>query len=447
MSTRPLDVFKTKTKAYELFGRVVSVRNNLILISIPEASIGELIAIESKSDRPLLGEVVGFESNYNKGSLQLIAQVAPLSNIYGVSANSIVQRVATSLTVKCPISSQSLIVVDGLGNPLEGPIQSDMNLPSLTLQADRSPPLPLTRAPIKDVLVTGVRSIDTLFTVGVGQRICISAPPGVGKSTLLSTLARNIKVDRVVVALVGERGREVREFIDHALSEVKSSTYVVVATSDEPPALRRLAPLTATAIAEYYRDQGENVLLLIDSLTRMARAERELGLQRGEPIVRGGLTPSVFTALPKLLERAGPGDKVNKQGSISAFYTLLADEEESLDALTAESKSLLDGHLTLSRDLSTRGIRPSISPLKSISRLRSSILTEEEIKLGDRFMQFWSKLEENRELPSLGVTPSPEVATLLKREGEFTTFLSQDISANERVNESWDRLRELLKCV
>jgi flagellum-specific ATP synthase len=312
------------------------------------------------------------------------------------------------------------LVIDALGRPLNTDVYSTNK--RLQIKIRNSPPGPLERSPINSQLTTGVKIVDSFCPIGYGQRMAISASAGVGKSTLIGMITRNARVDATVIALVGERGREVGEFIDECLGpEGLARSILVVATSDESAGRRWMAPQLATAIAENLRDSGLNVLLVIDSLTRSARAIRDLGLSAGELPVRQGYTAAVYTQLPKLLERAGK----TKTGSITGLYTLLSSSENEHDALSEEVRSLLDGHLILDSGMARSGIRPAIDPLQSLSRLAGRFI-EPTLQVDiECILSAFKRLRNDRDIVLLGGTPDPELRAALELESQITSAISQ----------------------
>lgn len=345
-------------------GRVVHAVGTSLRVSGLPVRIGQRCEIHDRvSDTLVLADVVGI----NKGDAVLV----PLGGIQGVAVDSTVRIVSERVTV--PVGDALLgRVIDGFGQPLDelGALQHCVQVP-----LNAAAPNPLQRRRVEERLCTGVKTIDSLLTVGVGQRLGIFAPAGVGKSTLLGMLAMHAETDVIVVGLIGERGREVREFLEDALSDsARSRAAIVVATSDRPAMERVNAAITATAIAEGFRDAGLRVLLLMDSVTRYARAVREVGLAVGEPPVRQGFTPSVFAELPRLFERAGN----NASGSITAFYTVLTDDDDGLDPVAEETRSILDGHIVLSRSIAEQNRFPAIDVLSSLSRLARHLTSAQE---------------------------------------------------------------------
>ncbi len=352
-----------KSDFLKYFGRVSKVVGLTIESDGPEVDVGELCKIHaSKGKRIIQSEVVGFKDNK--------VLLMPLGEMTGIGPGNLV--VASDSVLKVGVGkSLTGRVLDGLGFPIDSkePFRAEQYYP-----INNSPPHPLNRKRITEPLTLGIKSIDGLLTVGKGQRIGIFAGSGVGKSTLMGMIARNTKADVNVIALIGERGREVREFLEKDLKEEGlSRSVVVVATSDQPALVRLKGAYVATAIAEYFRDQGRDVLLLMDSLTRFAMAQREVGLSIGEPPVSRGYTPSVFGAMPKLLERAGNSEK----GSITGLYTVLVDGDDMTEPVTDTARGILDGHIVLSRSLANRNQYPAIDVLASVSRVMSDIISKE----------------------------------------------------------------------
>jgi len=342
-------------------GRLVRAVGTVLRAVLPDVRLGELCRIQACRAGPLLAEVVGFDGDE--------AVLAPLGEVMGLNAGAEVE--ATGDVLRVPVGPALLgRVLDGLGRPLDtsqhGPLKATSYRPVLA-----SPPPALDRQRVERPLPLGVRVIDGLLTCGEGQRVGIYGEPGVGKSTLLASLIRGANVDIVVVALVGERGREVRDFLERGIAaEMRARTVTVVATSDRSAIERLKASLTATAIAEAFRDAGLRVLLVLDSVTRFARALREVGLAAGEPPARRGFPPSVAAELPRLLERAGPGPI----GSITAFYTVLVEGDGNSDPVAEETRAILDGHIILSPQLAASGHYPAIDVLTSRSRVMDAVV-------------------------------------------------------------------------
>lgn len=331
-------------------------------------------------------EVIGFKDDY--------VLLMPYEEIGGIGVGSYVENLGVKFSVR--VGDELLgKKLNGLGEPMDGePIKTLDTYP-----AEAAPPDPLKREMIKETLTLGVKAVDGLLTIGKGQRIGIFAGSGVGKSTLLGMFARNTKADINVIALIGERGREVREFIERDLGEegMKRSV-VVIATSDKPALARKKAAKTATAIAEYFRDQGKDVLLMMDSLTRFSMAQREIGLAAGEPPVSRGYPPSVYSEMPKLLERAGKG----AVGSITGLYTVLVDGDDFNEPITDTARGILDGHIVLSRKIAAKGHYPAIDVLSSISRVMSSIVTKEQKKLASQLKMVLATYTESEDLINIG---------------------------------------------
>ena len=372
---------------YKKLGKVSKIVGLTIESVGPDAKLNDLCKIYSPDkSQTLFAEVVGF-----KDSRVLLM---PFDNVGGIGPGCIVENTESPLGVKVgdAILGHTL---DGLGNPVDG---VDLGLTE-TYSVEASPPDPMSRVIINQMLPLGVKAVDGLLTVGKGQRIGIFAGSGVGKSTLLGMFARNTKADINVIALIGERGREVREFIERDLGEEgMRRSVLVVATSDKPALIRNKAAKTATAIAEYFRDQGKDVLLMMDSLTRFSMAQREIGLASGEPPVTRGYPPSVYSEMPKLLERAGMAEK----GSITGLYTVLVDGDDFNEPITDTARSILDGHIMLSRKLGHKNHYPAIDVLQSISRCMSQISTKEHKKMAGRLKNVLATYNEAEDLINIG---------------------------------------------
>lgn len=370
-------------------GRVMQASGTIIKASVADVKIGELCRLTTPAAPSLVAEVVGVTEN---GAL-----LTPIGDMSGVATNTQVAPLEKVLQV--PVGKTLLgRILDGLGRPLDakakGPLTPEKHYP---VHAD--PPDPLQRRIIDAPISLGLRVIDGILTCGEGQRMGLFGAAGVGKSILLASLAKNAKVDVSVLALIGERGREVREFIQKDLGpKGLARSVVVVATSDRSSMERIKAAYTATAIAEYFRDQGKKVLLMLDSVTRFARAQREIGLAAGEPPTRRGFPPSVFTTLPKLLERAGMSDK----GSITGIYTVLVEGDDMTEPVADETRSILDGHIILSRKLAGANHYPAIDVLKSTSRVMNAVVTRDHLKNAARLRELLSKYEEVELLVRIG---------------------------------------------
>ena len=349
-------------------GRLKAFNGLIIEASGPDARLGELCEVMPVFGRATVrAEVVGFRDDR--------VLLMPYGNVQGIRAESLVRATGHSLSI--PVGDALLgRVVDAFSTPMDGgpAIVAAANYPLY-----RDPINPLDRADIDQVLETGVRAIDGLLTLGVGQRVGIFAGSGVGKSTLLGMLARHVRADVTVLALVGERGREVGDFLEHSLGpEGRKRSVVMVATADQPALVRTHAVHAAHAVAEYFRDQGKSVLLIVDSMTRFAMAQREIGLAVGEPPTFRGYTPSVFAQLPKILERCG---SLRSGGAISAVYSVLVEGDDMNEPVTDHMRAILDGHIVLQRDLAARGHLPAIDPLQSASRLAGQLLAPDEAAL------------------------------------------------------------------
>jgi FliI/YscN family ATPase len=333
-------------------------------------------------------------------------------------------------------------VITPLGSPIDN---SDLPvLPERIISIYGKPPNAATRPPITEPFETGIRAIDGFCTLGMGQRMAICASAGVGKSTLLASITRGASADVVVVALVGERGREVREFIDNALGAAGlQRSVIVVATSDDSSLLRQTAPYTATAIAEYFRDQGLRVLLIVDSLTRMARAIRETSIAAGELPVRQGYTNSVYMLLPRLLERAG----TSPNGSITALYTVLTNQDNDTDPLADEVKSLVDGHIVLREELASKAVFPAIDVTASISRLFERVTDAASRDVTYRLRYALSRLWKDRELALLGGVPDSELRKILDHQEALLGLIKQDLCHGIPLSETRKGMLEVIRCL
>ena len=368
-------------------GRVSKAVGMVIEATGIQAHVGELCELVTPGEPPLLAEVVGFHHH--------TAILTPLGSTTGLSA--LTEVVPTGRGHDCPVGPALLgRVLDALGRPLDdkGPLG-----PHERVSVQREPVRPLARRPIDRALATGIRAIDGLLTLGVGQRIGVFSPPGVGKSTLLGMLARGSTADVNVVVLVGERGREVQEFIQQNLGAAGlARTVVVVSTSDRPPMERIKSAYVGTTIAEHFRDEGAKVLLLVDSLTRFARAQREIGLASGEPPTRRSYPPSIFSMLPQLLERAGQG----AVGSMTAVYTVLTEGDEENDPIAEEVRSILDGHIVLSRKLAAANQFPAIDVPASVSRVMTHVVSAEHAAAAARWRSLMARYQELELLIQIG---------------------------------------------
>lgn len=395
-------------------GRVSQVVGLTIESNGPSANLGELCFIHPiKGIKPIMAEVVGFKNN--------AVFLMPLGEMGGIGPGSKVE--ATGRTFKVRVD-ESLLgrVLDGLGNTIDGKGTFDSKV---SYPVENRPPNPLTRKKIKEVLPLGIRAIDGLLTVGKGQRIGIFSGSGVGKSTLMGMIARNTKADINVIGLVGERGREVREFIENDLQdEGLARSVVVVATSDQPALVRLKAAQLATAVAEYFRDQGKDVMLLMDSLTRFAMAQREIGLAIGEPPVTRGYTPSVFAIMPKLLERSGTAEK----GSITGMYTVLVDGDDMNEPITDTVRGILDGHIVLNRSLANRNHYPAIDILASVSRVMPNIVDTEHKKSSNVMKNVLAVYKDAEDLINIGAYvkgSNPAIDNSIEKIDMINGFLQQ----------------------
>jgi len=414
-------------------GKVIQVIGLVIEATLPGGKLGELCHIYSPTKEIIRAEVTGF-----RGDRVLLM---PLDEIIGISPGSRVRRSPQPLSV--PVGPQLLgRVLDGLGNPIDGkgPIRSEQRQPVFN-----TPPNPLQRARITTPLSTGIRSIDGLVTIGRGQRVGIFSGSGVGKSVTLGMIARYTDAEINVIGLIGERGREVREFIERDLgSDGLKRSVVVVATSDQAAMVRIKGALIATAIAEYFRDQGKDVILMMDSLTRVAMAQREIGLATGEPPTTKGYTPSVFALLPRLLERAGCA----QMGSITGLYTVLVESDDLDDPIADSARSILDGHIVLSRKLATRGHYPPIDVLESISRLKSEIITYEKRQFAQVILEMLANYRESEDLINIGAYAkgsNPKVDKALMNIDKINQFLRQDMYESSNMEETWQKIITIVK--
>lgn len=419
--------------SYKRYGKVKQAVGLMIESKGPECSIGDVCKIYTKGDGPkaIKAEVVGFKDQ----NILLM----PYLEAANIAPGSIVEATGESLRVKV---GSGLIgqVVDAFGNPLDG---STLPRGLAQVSTDQAPPNPMKRPPIREKMAVGVRSIDSLLTVGKGQRVGIFAGSGVGKSTLMGMIARETAADLNVIALVGERGREVREFIEKDLGEEGlKRTIVVVATSDQPALMRLKAAYTATAIAEYFRDKGQNVMFMMDSVTRVAMAQREIGLATGEPPTTKGYTPSVFAILPKLLERTG----TTENGSITAFYTVLVDGDDMNEPIADTVRGILDGHIVLDRSLANKGQFPAVNILKSISRVMSNIAGKDHIRAANRFREMLSTYQNSEDLINIGAYKkgsSREIDEAIQFHPKLISFLKQEVDEAASLEESISLLKSL----
>ncbi|HBF4557889.1 TPA: flagellar protein export ATPase FliI [Clostridioides difficile] len=413
-------------------GRVKKIIGLTVEVEGIKAFVGELCVIYNQVNKPVNCEVVGFKDK----EVILMA----LGELTLIAPGCKVISKGIPLSVMC---SDNLLgkVLDGLGNPIDN---SDAVLGD-RYNLNNEPPDPMKRKKIRNIMETGVRAIDAFTTCGEGQRIGIFAGSGVGKSTTLGMIARNAKADVNVIALIGERGREVLDFIDKDLGEEGMKKSVVVcATSDKAPLVRLKGALTATAIAEYFRDQGKKVILMMDSVTRFAMAQREVGIAIGEPPAQKGYTPSVFAILPKLMERAGTSDK----GSITAFYTVLVDGDDFNEPIADTTRGILDGHIVLSRDLANKNHYPSIDVLNSLSRLMNEIASKEDIKIASFARDMLAEYREAEDLINIGAYASgtnKKIDEAIYYHEHIINFLKQGINEKSSFNETISSLRRIFE--
>lgn len=419
-------------KGPKVAGRVTELTGLVLRATAPGARAGELVIVERAQGAPLKAEVVGFQGEE--------VVLLPLGVADGIGPDSVVRPTGRPFSIRC---GDALLgrVVDALGEPIDGqPLAQD----GLSWwPVERAAPDPLARKRVTRPLPVGVRAIDALTTVGEGQRLGLFAGPGLGKSTLLGQIARNTDAEVIVLGLVGERGREVRDFLETQLDEASRRRAVCVcATSDAPPLLRLKSALTATAIAEFFRERGRRVLLLVDSLTRVARAQREVGLAAGEPPARQGFPPSVFALLPRLLERSGQ----SAEGSITAIYAILTGADDADDPIAEEVRAILDGHLCLSRELAARGQFPALDVVRSLSRVMDELIDEPHRTAAARVRAALATYERQRDLVLLGAYregSDPATDEALARLPAIEAFLTQGRAERFSFEESRAQLLSL----
>lgn len=421
-----------ESTCFRRLGKVVNVVGLTIESSGPDARLGDICRIvpESRGERqPIMAEVVGFRDRKTL--------LMPYDSVDGIGLGCIVENTGNPLQVS--VSDELLgKTLDGLGRFLDGTVPD--GIPYLV---EAAPPAPMSREIIDEVLPLGVKAVDGLITVGKGQRIGIFAGSGVGKSTLMGMFARNTRADINVIALIGERGREVREFIERDLGEEgMRRSVVVVSTSDRPALERNKAAKTATAIAEYFRDQGKDVLLMMDSLTRFSMAQREIGLASGEPPVSRGYPPSVYSEMPKLLERAGRASR----GSITGLYTVLVDGDDFNEPITDTARSILDGHIMLDRKLGHKNHYPAIDILQSISRCMSQIAEKDHKQVAGRLKNVLATYNEAEDLINIGAYKAgsnPDIDYAISKIGQVNDFLMQDVDTKTGFEETVAAMSEI----
>lgn len=421
-----------KAPARQASGSVLRVVGLAVVASGPAVPVGDTVTILTRD-----GERIAVVTGFREG--EVIVQ--PLSSVDGIRPGDRVLARGAALDI--PVGP-GLIgrVIDAVGNPLDGkgPIPGNARRP-ITAQ----PPPALGRRPIRSVMETGLRVIDGMFTIGRGQRMGIFAGSGVGKSTLLGEMAKHASAAVNVIALVGERGREVGEFIDKALGpEGLARSVVIVATSDRPAVERLAAAYAAHAISEHFRDAGLDVLLMMDSVTRLCQAQREIGLAAGEPPVTRGFPPSAFAILPRLLERAGT---CAKDGSITAFYTVLLEGDDENDPVGDSVRAIIDGHLFLSRRLAGQAVYPAVDPTASVSRLLIDIATPEEYRLAMRARELWSEYERVRDLVEVGAYRAgadPKVDRAINAFPKLVAWIKQEIGEHTNRAAALSQLQSIV---
>ncbi|RME91294.1 MAG: FliI/YscN family ATPase [Candidatus Hydrogenedentota bacterium] len=432
-----LDKYKVilhNTEPVRSLGEVIEVTGSIVVSKGPDVSLGELCHIEKiENEAYILAEVVGFREND--------VLLSPLESITGIYPGCRVLSTGSEPTIQLAPELLGRIV-DGLGRPLD----KKARVNSTEVRSfENKPPNPMQRPIIESPLVTGIRAIDGLLTIGKGQRIGIFSGSGVGKSTLLGMIARYSRADVNVIGLIGERGREVKEFIERELGEAgMKRSVLVVASSNESPMHRVRAAFLATTIAEYFRDLGKDVLLMMDSITRLAMAQREVGLAAGEPATTKGYPPSVFSMLPSLLERAG----TSETGSITGIYTVLVEADDLNDPIGDATRGILDGHIVLSRKLASAGHYPSIDVPESISRSMPYIIEESHLQLAQQVKQLLAEYKENEEIIQLGAYvqgANPVLDLAVKLKPKLDAFLKQDIKEFSNFENTLSQLRNILQ--
>ncbi len=416
----------------EVSGRVRQVVGTLVESAGPRASVGEMCSLEL-GDREVPAEVVGFRDQR--------VLLMPLGGTAGLTPGALVRAHGSGFKVGFSNALRGR-VLDGLGNPLDG-----KPLPPVErwISVEADPPHALERQPIHKTFKTGVRAIDGLLTMGCGQRVGLFAGSGVGKSTLMGMIARGSSADVNVIGLIGERGREVRDFIERTLGEEGLARSVVIAaTSDQSPLVRIKGALLATALAEAFRDEAQEVLLMMDSVTRVAMAQREIGLAVGEPPTTKGYTPSVFTLLPRLLERTGAA----AQGSITALYTVLVDGDDMNEPIADAARGILDGHFVLSRKLAHQNHYPALDVLQSVSRLMNELVDRDHYRTAGRMRKVLAVCEETRDLVNLGAYvpgSSPDIDFSLALKPEVERFLKQETDELLEPSQTLEWMRAVME--
>lgn len=425
MALERTDPIKTNGKVTQVIGLIIESQG-------PGANLGELCYVfPNNGSEKIQAEVVGFKENK--------ILLMPLGELKGIGPGC--EVVSSGESFKIGVGPKLMgRILDGLGNPLDGqgPIEIAAHYP-----VNGSPPNPLDRKRIKEPLSVGVKAIDGLLTCGKGQRVGIFAGSGVGKSTLLGMVARNTSADVNIIALIGERGREVREFIEKDLgSEGLKRSVVIVATSDQPALVRLKGALVATTVAEYFRDQGLNVMLMMDSVTRFAMSQREVGLAVGEPPATRGYTPSVFALLPKLLERSG----TSSDGTITGLYTVLVDGDDHNEPVADAVRGILDGHIVLSRDIAMQNHYPAIDVLASVSRVMNDIVTTEHRSASGELRSIMATYRDSKDLIDIGAYvqgSNPKIDYAISKIDYINQYLKQGVNEAFAIHEAVDRLLAL----
>ena len=414
------------------YGKVSTVIGTIIECTGLEACVGEIFGIHTITGKIVEAEVVGLQEERTL--------LMPYDRVEGMKSGCLVESFGQALTV--PVGEEMLgRVVDANASPIDnlGPLQTSGHQ-----EVQNSPPAPLERNRIDDIMFTGIRALDSLNTIGSGQRVGLFAGSGVGKSVTLGMIAKHSEADINVIALIGERGREVQEFIEDTLGDEGMKRSVVVAVTSDMAAMSRIkGAFTATAIAEYFRDQGKNVLLMMDSVTRVAMAQREIGLASGEPPTTKGYTPSVFAILPKLLERAGKTSK----GSITGIYTVLVDNDDMNEPIADAVRSILDGHIVLSRRLAHKNHYPAIDILESISRVMPNIVSNEQRTVAMKARELLATYREAEDLVNIGAYvkgSNPKIDEAIRKHPKLESFLIQDMNEADFSSDIWSELKKIV---
>lgn len=415
------------------FGKISSVIGTVIEATGLDASVGELHTIHTHNGANIQAEVVGLKKD--------VTLLMPLDRVEGIKSGCLVESTPRSMSIK--IGKELLgRIINANGKPIDekGPIAEANSYP-----VHNDPPGPLERKNIDEMLYTGVRSIDAFMSLGKGQRMGIFAGSGVGKSTLMGMIARHSSADVNVIALIGERGREVKEFIDDVLGAEGLERSVVVATTSDKAAMSRVkAAYTATAVAEYFRDKGNDVMLMMDSVTRVAMAQREIGLASGEPPTTKGYTPSVFAMLPQLLERAGR----TPEGSITGLYTVLVDNDDMNEPIADATRAILDGHIVLSRNLAHKNHYPAVDVLSSVSRIMDSIVESEHQEVSKKAREILATYDEAEDLISIGAYSkgsNPNIDRAVQKIDALNNFLTQGVNESDFETDIWQHLAEIVE--